>query len=88
MRQRTSTRRKASCAARTQIKPEDAGKTTILANRELSYKANAVDCSQFPWFARTFMKQHIEIENDPRVWKQIQTMIENVAESRPVMPAA
>jgi hypothetical protein len=29
----------------------------------------------FPWFARAFMKPHIEIENDPQVWDKIEALI-------------
>jgi pimeloyl-ACP methyl ester carboxylesterase len=49
--------------------------TRILGNIHLSYKHHDVACTSYPWFARTFMRQHIEIENDPRVWTQIESLI-------------
>ena len=49
--------------------------THILGNVHLSYKHHDVACTRYPWFARTFMHRHIEIENDPRVWNQIEALI-------------
>ncbi len=54
----------------------DPKKTTILGNYESSYKGNPVSCAGYPWFARTFMKPHIEIENDPSVWSKIEELIQ------------
>ena len=34
-----------------------------------------ISCAGFPWFARAFMKPHIEIENDPAVWTRIEALI-------------
>ncbi len=51
-------------------------KTKILGNVRLDYRGHTIDCSKFPWFARTFMLPHIEIENDARVWDRIEAMIE------------
>lgn len=49
--------------------------TTILGNYESSYKDKPVSCANYPWFARTFMKSHIEIENDPSVWGKVAALI-------------
>jgi hypothetical protein len=49
--------------------------TRILGNYQFDYKNNRVDCTQFPWYARLFMGPHIEIENDPRVWNQVESLI-------------
>jgi hypothetical protein len=54
----------------------DPKKTTILGNYESSYKAMPVALDGYPWFARTFMKPHIEIENDPLVWGKIEALIQ------------
>jgi hypothetical protein len=51
-------------------------KTKILGNIHLDYRGHKIDCHKFPWFARTFMLPHIEIENDARVWDRIEAMIE------------
>jgi hypothetical protein len=54
----------------------DPKKTTILGNYESTYKENPVSCAGYPWFARVFMKPHIEIENDPSVWNKIEALIQ------------
>ncbi len=60
---------------RSLIEAMDPKRTTILGNYELSYRKNRVSCEAFPWFARAFMKEHIEIENDPSVWGKIAALI-------------
>jgi hypothetical protein len=60
---------------RTVIEATDPKKTTILGNYESTYKGSPVSCAGYPWFARTFMKPHIEIENDPSVWSKIEALI-------------
>jgi hypothetical protein len=49
--------------------------TTILGNFESSYREKPVSCAGYPWLARTFMRPHIEIENDPTVWNRIENLI-------------
>ncbi len=49
--------------------------TQIIDNIHLTYKDNDVPTPGYPWFARTFTRRHIEIENDPRVWSQVEAMI-------------
>ena len=53
----------------------DPNKTKILGNDESSYRQNPVSCAGFPWYARAFMKRHIQIENDPAVWNKIEALI-------------
>ena len=60
---------------RSTIAAMDPAKTTILGNFESSYKATPVPLDGYPWFARTFMRSHIEIENDPSVWGKIEALI-------------
>jgi hypothetical protein len=60
---------------RVAIEAMDPAKTTVLGNYQSSYRANPVPLDGFPWYARTFMKQHIEIENDPAVWNRIEALI-------------
>lgn len=60
---------------RSLIEAMDPKRTTILGNYESSYKTRPVSCASYPWFARTFMKPHIEIENDPSVWGKIAALI-------------
>lgn len=58
------------------IQAKEPARTKILGNIRSDYSVNKVDCRKFPWFARTFMLPHIEIENDARVWDRIEAMIE------------
>jgi hypothetical protein len=60
---------------RSAIAAMDPRKTTILGNYESSYRDHPISCAGFPWFARAFMKPHIEIENDPAVWTKIEALI-------------
>jgi hypothetical protein len=61
---------------RPRIEAMDPERTTILGNFESAYKDDPVSCAGYPWFARAFMKPHIEIENDPRVWSKIEALIQ------------
>ncbi|HEY3988481.1 MAG TPA: hypothetical protein VGM02_04225 [Acidobacteriaceae bacterium] len=58
------------------IRAVDPERTKILGNYELAYKNNPVSCAGYPWYARAFMRPHIEIENDPRVWNRIESLIQ------------
>ena len=60
---------------RATIVAADPKKTTILGNYESAYRSNPVSCAGYPWYARAFMKRHIQIENDPVVWDRIEAMI-------------
>ncbi len=60
---------------RSLIAAMDPARTKILGNYESSYREHPISCAGFPWFARTFMRPHIEIENDPSVWTRIETLI-------------
>ena len=53
----------------------DPKQTTILGNYESSYREHKVSLDGFPWIARTFMRPHIEIENDPSVWTRVEALI-------------
>ncbi len=58
-----------------QIVAENSSRTEILGNFQLDYKANPVNCDGYPWFAKIFMKPHIEIESDPSVWNRIEALV-------------
>ena len=60
---------------RSLIAAMDPKQTTILGNYEMSYRNHPVSCDGYPWFARAFMKAHIEIENDPTVWSRVEDLI-------------
>lgn len=58
-----------------QIVAADPFRTEILGNFQLDYKTNPIKCDGYPWYARMFMKPHIEIESDPKVWNQVESLI-------------
>jgi hypothetical protein len=58
-----------------QIIAADPSRTEILGNFQLDYKTNPIKCDGYPWYARMFMKPHIEIESDPKVWNQVESLI-------------
>ena len=60
---------------RSEIRAADAARTQILGNFRYDYRRNPVNCDRYPWFARVFMRPHIEIENDPRVWNRVESLI-------------
>jgi len=60
---------------RATIQAMDPKRTTILGNFQSSYRSSPVPLDGYPWFARTFMRQHIEIENDRQVWDRIEALI-------------
>ena len=60
---------------RRQIFAADPLRTEILGNFEFDYKTKPVSCDGYPWYAQIFMKPHIEIESDPIVWQQVESLI-------------
>jgi hypothetical protein len=58
-----------------QIKAVDGLRTKILGNFRFDYATKPVNTDGYPWYARVFMKPHIEIESDPRVWNQVESLI-------------
>ena len=66
---------------RQRIEAADPAATTILGNIRFSYKDKSVPCLGYPWYTRLLTKPHIEIENDPRVWKEVEALI--VAKAAP-----
>jgi hypothetical protein len=58
-----------------QIVADDPLRTRILGNFQLDYKANPVNCDGYPWYAKIFMRPHIEIESDPGVWNRIEALV-------------
>jgi hypothetical protein len=60
---------------RSSIQAIDPKRTKILGSYESTYRTNPVSCSGFGWFARAFMKPHIEIENDGVLWDKIEALI-------------
>jgi hypothetical protein len=53
----------------------DAARTTILGNFFYDYTAHPIACSEYPWYTRFFMRSHIEIECDQKVWQRVENLI-------------
>ncbi|MGD0182844.1 MAG: hypothetical protein ABSC15_23785 [Terriglobales bacterium] len=62
---------------RSQILAADPTHTEIIGNFEMKYRNHPINCDNYPWIARTFNKPHHEIENDPRVWDQLASLIDS-----------
>jgi hypothetical protein len=60
---------------RARIRAADSSRTEILGNYQFEYKDRPVSLEGYSWFARTFMKSHIEIESDPAVWGRVESLI-------------
>jgi Zinc dependent phospholipase C len=58
-----------------EIRAADPTRTKILGNFRFDYKASAYNCAGYPWYDRLFVKPHTQIECDPRVWKQAESLI-------------
>src|ERR1700722_4048831 len=59
------------------IRAADPARTHILGNFRFNYKEKPIRCDQYPWYYRTFMKSHIEIECDTKVWDQVESLIKS-----------
>jgi hypothetical protein len=57
------------------ITAADPASTQILGNFQVDYKNKQINCDGYPWYARIFMKPHIEIESDPAVWNRVEALI-------------
>ena len=62
---------------RSTIQAADPTQTRILGNFQMDYRNRRINCDNYPWLARHFDKPHHKIENDPRVWNQIASVIDS-----------
>lgn len=60
---------------KSEIRAADPQRTRILGNFRSDYKSKPFTCGQYPWYDRAFMKTHIQIECDPAVWNQVESLI-------------
>jgi len=58
-----------------EIHAVDASRTRILGNYRYEYRSKSVQCENYPWWDRIFIKQHTEIECDPVVWNRVESLI-------------
>jgi pimeloyl-ACP methyl ester carboxylesterase len=57
------------------IRAANPGSTQILGNFRFDYKDHPLTCNQYPWHDRIFMKTHMEMDCDPRVWDEVESLI-------------
>ena len=57
------------------IRAADPTRTHIIGNIRFDYEKSAYNCSAYPWYDRIFSKAHTQIECDPSVWKQVESLI-------------
>ncbi|HWF39142.1 MAG TPA: hypothetical protein VG322_11520 [Candidatus Acidoferrales bacterium] len=57
------------------IHAADPARTQILGNFRIDYASHPISCSSYPWWDRFLVKSHTEIECDPNVWQQVETLI-------------
>jgi hypothetical protein len=60
---------------RSEIRAADPTRTHIIGNFRFDYKSSAYNCNEYPWYDRIFSKAHTQIECDPSVWKQAESLI-------------
>jgi hypothetical protein len=58
-----------------EIRADDPTRTKIIGNFQSHYEPRGYICSNYPWYNHVFMKPHTEIECDPKVWNQVESLI-------------
>jgi len=58
-----------------EIRAADPKRTSIVGNFRFDYKSSPYNCNEYPWYDRVFGKAHTQIECDPKVWQQAETLI-------------
>ena len=57
------------------IRAADPARTRIIGNFRFDYETSPLKCSEYPWYDRIFVKPHTQIECDPIVWNQVESLI-------------
>jgi hypothetical protein len=65
-----------------EIHAADPAHTKIIGNFKFNYLTSRYACTEYPWYDRLLAKTHTQIECDPNVWKQVDSLI------REYLPAA
>ncbi len=60
---------------RNRIYAVDPERTEILGNYRFEYEKNTVSCPAFSGFEMYFARSHIEMHCDPKVWKEVESLI-------------
>ena len=72
---------------RPQITAADPSKTQILGNYLFDYKKTPVECPAPSWFDRFVTPAHAQSECDPRLWSQIEGLVEQRLSPQPIAAA-
>ena len=57
------------------IRAADPARTEIVGNFRYDYKANPIGARDIPGSIGSLVKAHTEIECDPKVWNQVESLI-------------
>jgi hypothetical protein len=57
------------------IRAANPARTRIVGNFQFDYEKSALTCSEYPWYDRVFVKPHTQIECDPAIWNQVESLI-------------
>lgn len=57
------------------IRAADPTHTRIIGNFRFDYRTSPYNCDKYPWYDRIFVKAHTQIECDPTVWEQAESLI-------------
>jgi hypothetical protein len=57
------------------IRAADAARTRIIGNFRFDYQKSSLKCDKYPWYDRFFVKAHTQIECDPLIWDQVESLI-------------
>jgi hypothetical protein len=60
---------------RKEIRAADSTRTRILGNFLMDYKTSSLKCEDYPLRQRVLFRTHVQIECDPLVWKQVESLI-------------
>jgi hypothetical protein len=61
---------------RSEIRAAEPARTHIIGNFRVAYGKEPMACeAAYPWWDRLVMQPHIEIECDPKVWHQVESLI-------------
>jgi hypothetical protein len=67
------------------IRAADPARTRIIGNFQVDYETSSLNCAEYPWYDRIFVKPHTQIECDPVVWERVESLIR--ANLPPVTPS-
>jgi hypothetical protein len=57
------------------IHAADSKRTHIIGNFRFDYRSSPYNCGAYPWYDRVLTKPHTQIECDPKVWNQVESLI-------------